>query len=175
MTRTQDYKQWTPLFRYLDETGDGTGNKDITGDYSSTVTDFKIAPPSDKVYYLARMIIHYEDTAGFTPSEFANFGAVLTNGIDFICVNNGVQLSLTDSMLIKTNSDWSRLSYDMGIDSFGSGNPNQFIKARWTFARSGRPLRFNGGSSDEFVCRVNDNLTGLINFNIQMQGYSENR
>ena len=31
-----------PFFRFLDEVGDGTGNKDITGDFSGGVTEFNV-------------------------------------------------------------------------------------------------------------------------------------
>ena len=63
----------TPLFRYLDTDGDGTGTKDASVDYSgSPETELFIAPPSGKIYTINQMLISIVDTGAFDAGDYGN-------------------------------------------------------------------------------------------------------
>lgn len=161
-----------PIYRFLDTVGDGSGNKDASVDGSSTAVRFKYVPEKGERAVINRMIIHYGDTANWSADEFGNLGAALTNGLLIQVLNqntDNVVVDLLDGIPVKTNSHWSRVCYDVELDSFGSGL--DFLKARWTFSKSGRPVAL----SDENYASVTvqDNLTGLDELTFMLQGYRE--
>ncbi|MGI9489088.1 MAG: hypothetical protein ACR2RF_25025 [Geminicoccaceae bacterium] len=160
------------LYRFLDTTGDGTGTKNANVDGSSTAVTFRYNPGSGDRTEIARMIVHIEDAAPFSADEYGNLGAALTNGV-LVQIrkyeDNATVIDLCDGLPVKSNSQWSRMCYDMDTDSFGAGNDH--VKIRWTFAKSGSPLYIQ---DDEYFCIVvQDNLTGLVEHYFMIQGMVE--
>jgi len=161
------------LSRHLDTNGDGTGSKDAIGDYSTTQGVFKITPPAGTIYRIARMIVCVADSAGMAAEEYGNLGAALANGIT-LRIHNGTStvVDLVDSFPITTNSGWARLCYDADLKSWGAGD--ELLVARWTFAKSGVPLRLDGDATESLEVLLDDDLQGLIGHNFLVQGYTEN-
>ena len=56
----------TPLFRYLDTVGDGSGEKNANGDYSIAEEIFFLQPPPGRVYRITRLIVSIMDTSTAT-------------------------------------------------------------------------------------------------------------
>lgn len=162
-----------PFFRFADTVGDGSGTKNANGDYSGTVTDFKLSHPADAQVdcFISRMIVHIEDTANPSAAHYGNTGAALTNGIQILKLDaDGATIQdITDDSTIKKNSQWGEYCFDVVLDSFGSGN--DYVQVRWTFAKTGTPLRL--GPGEQLAIRLNDDLTGLINHTFMLQGYYE--
>lgn len=161
-----------PIYRYLDENGDGTGNKDATGNYSGAVTEFKITPPSDKVFRISRLIVAIRDGNGMSPQEYGNLGTSLSNGISMqIRDASGTVENITDDLPITTNAEWAQLAFDSEISNYGSGN--EYVRVRLTFANAGFPLRIDGTAGQYFAILLNDNLSGLTQHRFAVEGYEE--
>lgn len=130
--------------------------------------DFIIAPPANEVYELARVLVYIEDTVGVSAEKYGNITAGLTNGITFIHKNGGVEYDLMDGDVIKSNADWARECYDAQLLAWGSGN--QMVTVRWTFSKSGIPIKLEGDQGDQLIVRINDDLSGLVAHYFRFQG-----
>jgi hypothetical protein len=154
------------LIRYLDENGDGTGNKIGNGDYSGAPTEFFISPPLGESYNLTRLIIYIEDTTGMDNAKYGNTGPLL-NGVGISVTVGGIVTDLLDGLPIKTNGQWKRLCYDQHIDSTGAGNDS--CAARWILTSSDTSIALDHG--DKFSITLNDDLSGLIDHTFLLEGY----
>ena len=154
------------ICQFLDTNGDGTGTTNVNGNYSGAADDFYYQAPAGKIVELHRMIIGIEDTSGATATKYGNIAA-LSVGIDINIKeeDDDLILNLTPAK-IKTNAWWGGYCYDVDLKTWGSGN--ELLVVRWTFSKSGKPIKLPAGS--KLVVTVNDDLTGLINHNFLVQG-----
>jgi len=168
----QDGTQNLIISRYLDDVGDGSGNKNANGDYT-TPDIFFIQPGAGEIYRIARLIISVEDGTGFTAVKYGNLAA-LTNGIQIrVQGDSGTIIDLTDNVPIKSNSHYGRTCYDVALKDWGAGD--QLLCARWTFEKHGQMLRLDGDADggERLEVLLSDNFTG-INFHYFLaQGYKE--
>jgi hypothetical protein len=159
------------ISRFADTTGDGSGNKQATGNYSSAPETFLIKPSGKTIYTLHRMIINVADTVGMQAEEYGNLGAALTNGISVAVYNSsGLLYNLTDpDYPVKSNAGWSYMCYDAHLLTWGSGD--EMLNVRWTFSRTGVPVVLRAWEGEYLEIKVNDNLTGLLYHAFLIQGY----
>ena len=163
----------TPLYRYLDATGDGTGNKNFNGNYSSAQGIAKIVPPAGVIYEIARLIITVEDTSGMHADEYGSLNTALGNGIEIGVSDPGGEIvSITDGVPIVTNAGWSALCYDVDVMAWGVTPTNEHLSARFTFLKAGQFLGLNGDAGNFLWVSFDDNLTGLISHMFMAQGFS---
>ncbi len=149
------------IFKYL---SNGSTNE-VVGNYA-TPEIFKYEAPANEVVVLNRLIVFIQDTGNFDAAKYGN-GITLTNGIIFrVQDDSGTVLDLTDSIAIKTNSDYSALCYDVTPFTFGVGD--QCLSARWTFGRACGPLILQGSQRLEAV--FEDDFTGLVRHTFMIQG-----
>lgn len=165
----------TIFSRQADTVGNGTGDFNAIGNYSSGglgETIFRIAPGAGEVYRITRMLVGVYDSSGMQCQEYGNLGSALTNGV-VVRVHNGTStlIDLTDNLPIKYNGQWGALCYDADVKSWGNGN--ELLVARWTFERAGQPIRLDGDNNEELQVVLNDNMTGLIEQTFTVQGYIE--
>ena len=158
--------------RHLDTVGDGSGTKNAVGNYAITSQDFIIAPSSEQIFSVARMLITLEDTSGMQAEEYGNLGAALTNGI---CIaeydSAGLVSKLCDDVPVKTNAGWARLCYDANVLSWGTTPTDELLTVRWTFSKFGAPLVLRGDEGGKLVVTLNDSFTGLISHYFMVQGF----
>jgi len=169
MRVTQANPIYPNIARYLDTNGDGTGNIDGIGDYSSTPEEFYIQPGAGEVFELERVIITIEDTGSIDSGGYGNNSSPLTNGITVECRIAGESPRvLTAQIPIKRTADWNSLCYDGTVADFGAGN--SFFVARWTFSKDGDPIKLTENDSVVFI--LNDNFTaqGLVGHRFLIKG-----
>ena len=163
--------QRTTIFRYLDTVGDGTGTKNANVDGSSTPVVFKIKPAAGQIFRISSMITTIRD-AGTFGAEGYGVLSELSNGVDVLTYDGAATvLDLTDGLSLTTNASWARACYDADVKTWGAGD--QFLSARWTFAKSGQMIRLDGDAGEELRIVVNDNLTGLVEHYFFINGYIE--
>lgn len=159
------------ISRFLDTDGDGTGTKNANGNYSGAAEEFFIAPDEGEDWTITRMLVNIADEAVMQAEEYGNLGAALTNGVKVEVHNDsGLVYSLTDpNYPVKTNAGWAAYMFDVHLLTWGSGD--ELLNGRWTFAKSGVPVRLRSRFGEKLVVTVNDNLTGLLNHQFLVQGY----
>jgi hypothetical protein len=166
--------QKTILIRYLDTNGSGAGTKNAVGEYHDAGNGaeiFYIQPPPGAVYRIARLLPFVEDQGTFDSGSYGN-GITLTNGISIRVQNDsGTIVDLLDGLPIKLNTHWARICYDMSISSFGTGN--EYLHARWTFAKSGQMIRLVGDNNERLEVVLNDDFSDLVSQYFMVQGYIE--
>jgi hypothetical protein len=166
----------TILSRHLDSVGDGSGVKNFNGDYSIATGSPEIGfiqPPTGEIYRIARMIIIIEDTTGFQQQEYGNLGVPLSEGVGLqISDDSGVILDLLDGVKVLTNGMWGHFNYDVDVKSWGSGDEQ--LLARWSFDKSGAPIRLVGDDNERLeVTFDDDDLQGLTGHYFLVQGLKE--
>ena len=161
----------TPIFRYLDQNGNGTGPKNGNLNHAGSIQGYRLQPGPGEIMRIERMLVSIEDASGFSTVKYGNL-AELTNGIVVQTSRDDVQtLDLTDGEPIKTNADWSAKCYDADVKSWGVGN--EMLPVRWTFAKSGTVLRLVGDDLDSFDVLLNDDFSGLVKHQFFVNGYFE--
>jgi hypothetical protein len=138
---------------------------------STTADKYYVGPPSGQVWEIHRIIIDIRD-AGTVNAD--TFGAIssLTTGCTLGVTNGGVDgtttLDLTDGLTIKNNGNLGRYCYDFNISTATAGD--KAVTARWTFNKSGAPIRLSGGLDQKLVFNVQDDLTNLSEMTVMAQG-----
>lgn len=158
------------IYKFLSKHADGEqslANVNINGDYSTIPEEFFIKPPAGKLFCCRRAIIHIEDGALFSAGSY---GAIseLSNGLRLIVDRAGIEILDLMPLPITKNTDWQRYCYDAALSTYGSGDST--LTMRWTFERSGKPIILDGDTPDRLVLKVNDNLSGLVEHTIMIQG-----
>ena len=154
--------------RVLSANGDGTGTKNAIGDYSSG-QNFFIAPPAGSIYTITRMIVQIRDAGVFTADKYG-FISELSTGISVLLLDDddNTLVDLTDGLPVTCNADWGRLCHDVTHMDWGAGD--EFISARWTFSKFGRPIQLHGDSGQKFAVHLEDDMTGLVDHLFTVQG-----
>jgi hypothetical protein len=146
-------------------TDDGTATTTI-----ETPFRFYCEAQTGEVLRVARLLVHIEDATVWSAANYGNLASALTVGITVHTedANGNTIIDLTD-VAVKSNADWGRFCYDVAYVAFGAGN--DFLQARWTFERSGMPIRLDTG--ERLVVTVNDDMDGLDAHCFVIQGYNE--
>lgn len=130
--------------------------------------DFILTPPVNKIYRVYRMILVMQDSA-MNHSKFGGIAGGIANGLLLKITEDGVERNLSEHP-IKTNNEFHHLAYDVQVHSAVS----DILSVRWTFAKAGTILRLKNSKSDQVKATVQDNLTGLDDFEILLQGHEVN-
>jgi len=152
----------------------GTNTIEMLGDYSTISGNFRIATTGTELLVITRMMVSVEDTGSFDAEKYGN-GIVCTNGIQVVVHDWDDSLIyplVNGAHPIKTNADWGAYCYDVDVKDWGTGN--EFLVARWTFAKHGAPiyLRGKGELGGEHIdVLLNDIYTGLVHHHMLFQGH----
>jgi hypothetical protein len=158
----------TPLIRYLDTNGNGTGTKTAIGNYSITPATFFIQPSAAQNFVITELVFQYSDSGGFPIAGYGS-GAILTNGIRFEAVINGVTFDLLDGLRIKRNDDYFHLITNTKLQLFsGSGGT---VNGSFNISDFGVPLKLKGATADKLQIILNDNFSLLVDQTFVVHGY----
>jgi hypothetical protein len=174
--------------QYLSLNGDGTGEIEMVGNYSSAEGIFYFEVPAGYHMHANRLIVYLRDTGAFDAAKYGN-NVTLAAGIFLEIVNESdvVQTTLTPRP-VRTNSEWGSFCYDIVNHSFGTGD--EFLLVRWTFGHATAPgieqeISGSGARTEGFPplelptgwklrARLNDDLSGLNEHRICVQGIQIN-
>ena len=160
------------ISRYADATGDGSGNSNFIGNYSSAAEEAIIAVGGKDDYVITRVIVSVYGVKTFTAQIYGNAGVgVLTNGIEVkhIAADGTTVLNdLTDGTPVTINAEWGALCYDVDVKSWGAGN--EMLLARWTFAKAGQE-GINLSENESIRVFLNDDFSGLLSHRFMFQGF----
>jgi hypothetical protein len=139
------------------------------GNYATVADEFYFEAARD--CYIHRLIIHISDTTGAQAQDYGNITGGLSNGYTIV-EQDDTQTTLKDlcdGVAITTNGSIGRYCYDVELKSWGAGD--EFIQARWTFAKAGYPLYLPAGH--RLSITFNDDLSGLLEHYFMVQGYEK--
>ncbi len=139
------------------------------GDYSASVTDFKITAPAKHWILLYRLIPYVKDNGSFDSGSYGN-GITLTNGIKIVNGADGrPDFEITGDTPIKVNPDWNRFAgIDTALSEYGAGP--ETLNARWTFLRDSRFIILDGDLNEFVAIRLEDSFTGLLEHKFGIRG-----
>jgi hypothetical protein len=128
---------------------------------SVTPVDFIASPPADKYWMLTRAIIYMSGSVVFSEEKFGSLTA-LTNGVQILV--DGEEITVW-----KDNINIVTCMYDVKSEGMFS-KVDKSMHGRWTFAKAVGGLSHGFKTLDNFTVRVRDNLTGLTQFHVRVQG-----
>ena len=143
------------LSQLLSSNGDGTGSTEMIGNYTED-TRFYVAPPAGQKFYISRLLVFIEDVGAFDSGAYGK-DVVLTRGIHLHLHQNGDTTLLTPEHVF-TNSHWGQYCYDISLHSFGGGQVNGVMLARWSFFKA-IPLGIDSIDADMFMLHEGDRLS----------------
>jgi len=156
------------ISQYLDTLGTGLGTTNATGNYSSSAEIFYFEASRGETA-IERMIVSIEDGQNMRAEHYGTLGGALTNGVivRHVRANGDVLIDFTGGVPVTQNGLWGSLCYDVDVKAWGAGN--ELLLVRWTFAKSGIPVKLLVGDRLEVV--LNDNFTGLVTHRFLVQGF----
>lgn len=160
------------IFLFLSKNCEGEqslANINVVGDYSSAKQEFCLQPPDGEIWELARMLIMIQAATTIAPDKYGDLTA-LTNGICLKVFRDGTELLDLTTVPIKNNASWGQYCFDVQEHDYGIGGANNFILARWSFSKSGRPIYLDGSQLDRIALVLNDDFSGLIVHSFNVQG-----
>lgn len=130
---------------------------------------YSVGPVAGEVWHIMRLI--FEMTHG-TAGDFGLFGNVtsLTNGVILRAKNSGQWGTLTNW---KNNGDIASDLFDVSFNTRSGGGGAYGTGGRGTFYDTGAVVRLDGDEGDIIELIVQDDITGLDNFTMKMQGHIE--
>ena len=173
----------TAIFDHLKANGTGSiemASASFSGATSGSPVYFSFGPTSgsDEVYRISRIIGVIEVSGDIEAGRYGDIASPgLTNGIELKILSGSEDVwghvqSISDGHPIKTNIDWAHYCYDMQFFTAFAAGP-EFMTFRWTFEKSGAPLRLEGSKSESLVLVVHDDLSSLTSHQIAVQGIFE--
>lgn len=154
-----------PYRFYLTESGDGQGNFNFIGDYSSTLkTVYFEALHYFEVYNL---LINIAGNAKFLQTGYGSLNAAITNGVKFYIRENGSDIPLLYNPGIKKNNDWLEITNDVSLTQW-DGQPQTLSIDLDLIKTFGVPFIMQPGM--KFKVTLNDNFTGLVNQSFRLAG-----
>jgi hypothetical protein len=157
--------------RPMSDTGLPTGNINLKGNGSPvSPIDYYVEALSGERLSCARMIVHILAATDVDVGKYGDLAA-LTNGVLVFYKRNGVKYNWSNGLPIKVNEDWGRWCYDSNDVSIGPTGKTPFWQARWTFKKYGTPSGVVLETGDQIGLRVQDNLSGLAEQTIIVEGY----
>ena len=158
-----------PLFQFATINGDGTGEANGNGDYSSEPGILYIQPQAEEVYGIWRLIIQIWDERNFNADNYGSMSGPLINGVRLQMVDDsGPFADLIGGAAVKANAHWGQVCYDVVPVSYGTGD--DFLTVRWDFSLSGRPLILKGDANERIEITLQDDLTALNGHTFMFQG-----
>lgn len=156
----------TPISRYLDLAGDGSGEDNITTQNGSvTPVIFKIKPAPGETFQINRVIISMTIAANNPNSGYGGSTSELTNGLQMKVITGAAGGStvwdITNGVPIKANHDWKNLMHDEIPSTYGTAQSD--LSWRYTFSKDGRAVELSGDQGDELQLIINDDMTAVTN------------
>jgi len=147
------------------------GSDSITGNYAGSPTEFFIRPPPGEIWRIARMLVIIEDTK-INADDYGAIAGGISPGMElYVADDNRIINHLMDNGDVNTSAEWAEYCYDAEQKAWGVGN--EFLVVRWTFTKSGVPIRLNGNKRERLAILAQADLTGLIEHECVVQGYKE--
>lgn len=148
-----------------------TTKMNVNGSLASPIS-FRISPPNGTLsllWQLTRILINMTDASSMDDGKFGGITGGLTNGVVLrIIKGDGSIQELTNW---KLNGDLALDMFDVTYIDTTLGPAGLYgLRGRWTFTKAEFIVELNGAEGDYFELLVQDDLTGLNNFEIKSQG-----
>ena len=153
--------------RFLDNVGDGSGDKTWNGDYLLSSAKALIKPDG-RMLMVERLMIFIEDSGGVDAGSYGN-AITLVNGISIKHEKQTGELirDVTDQMPIMTNGDYAKFGFQISDISFGQGL--NYVHAVLTFSKNGTAIQLQ--PDEQLAVHLNDNFTDLVGHTFKVGAY----
>ena len=131
---------------------------------------FVMKPRGTEVIHVRRLLIQILDETAMDDGKFGGLTA-LTNGVHIRKVING-GASYQTVAIWRANKDLKEDMYNIDYSSKAPAGQTG-MNGRWTISESGSIINLDATNNEWLECIIQDDLTGLIDFQIKAQGHFE--
>ena len=132
---------------------------------------FEIQVPAGQEMDLTRLLVQMVDNTEPDDSRFGG-GAALTRGVHIRKnFNNGEEYETL--AIWRQNKDLKEDMFDVSYSSKAGGG-NWGVSGRWTLTAAETTVALDGSNNETLEAVIQDDLTGLIDFQIKVQGHFDN-
>lgn len=156
-----------PIFRPLSDDGTLGGLRNMNVDGSVTPQEFYVSPDPNTQFVITGLSVRVTDSGNPAFDDYGNVDGPLTNGVSFFVDMGGMEIQLTPN--IKRNIDWLEFGPEISIEQFS--NSIRFINYTISINSFSDGIILDSTNSERFGCRINDDLTGLVDHEIGIQGH----
>ena len=162
------------ISRFLTMDGTATGTHSMKNADATPVT-FSIIPTGSEILEITRAIPYIRDDGAFSAEKYGNIAAGLDPGITMSVMRlvdgaTATAYTLIDPLHpVACNADWAAYCYDASVFEWGVGD--EMLAARWTFAKSGKPVYLSAGKNEWLEATVAGTCSTLVDHHILVQGY----
>lgn len=163
-----------PIPRFVTVFAGSAGNDDTynANGAHAAQTDYYITPPAGEVWDISRMLVSVYDTKGLEPEGYTAAGA-LAQPLNLILSKYNDVGTLVETVLtaegITQLHQWGHYCFDVEIKSW-TNTTNEACLARWTFSKSGQPIRLKAGEKLIIRFTAGSNCSALIAHHFVFQG-----
>lgn len=145
-------------------------NMNVAGTLASPQS-FKLQPPTDQVWHIARILIEMTHATAGDNGLFGNLAA-LANGV-VLRRHDGTTGQNNTFTIWKTNSDMVTDMYDVVYAARSGGGGAYGTNGRGTFTNAGAIVYLDGAAGDYVEILIQDNISTLASYKIKGQGHIE--
>jgi len=142
------------------------GEWNLNGNGSSTPLIYKVCPPPDAKFHIRAISLTMNDTTAMDDSLFGSLPA-LTNGL-IVRRTDGV---VSNYFLISNNAGFYQYGYTTNYPAKVPSGTYGFQARKNLDDINGTVISLDGATNDELQIIVQDNLTGLTEFAMQVHGH----
>jgi len=135
----------------------------------ATPQEYFIAPSAGEVWHLTRLLFSMTSSSNGDLGTFSGIPA-LTNGVLLKVRINGQYGTFSNW---KTNADIKADMFDVEFDTRAGGGGTYGVSGRGTFTAAGAIVRLDGDTNDRVEVYIQDDLTGVNEFTMKLQGHTE--
>lgn len=128
---------------------------------------FEVAPPSDKVWHITRVLISITDSGAMDDGLFGSLAA-----LEFGTILRESKTVYSTLGVWKVNGDMIQDMYDIEYHAKAPAGENG-LKGRFSLIKNSVALRLDGSNSDTLQILIQDDLTALTTFIMKAQGHVE--
>lgn len=136
----------------------------VTGTLGSPIS-FKLEPTGNERWQITRILTTMLDDSAMDDGKFGGIAA-LTNGATIRTFINGVFQTISNW---KSNADLKDDMYDVTYSSKAPAGQHG-LSGRWTFTRAEFVVDLDGAIGDYLEILIQDDLSGLLDFEVKAQG-----
>ena len=162
------------ISRFLTLDGTAAGTHSILPADDVAVT-YSIIPTGSEVMEITRVIPWIRDNGAFSAEKYGNITGGISPGITMSVMRlvDGstatAYVLINDNHPVVSNADWAAYCYDASVMAWGVGD--QMLAARWTFAKSGKPVYLSASKNEWLEMTVAGTCSTLVEHHMLIQGY----
>lgn len=161
----------TDTFEIMNDAGEAIAGNGTYVSAGKVFLAYVIKPPANRLYELKRLNLVAGCSGGSLSEEQYLKLSKLTTGIKVEVHNESGLLATLTPTPLKSWNDWGLVAGGRDVPQYVVTGSKVDAGVRWTFSKSGSPLRLSGATGEFLAFIISDDLDGLTYHRCAVQGF----